>query len=632
MIDPNQFVELKASGNLPSPKGSALKVIELCQRDNVTLPEIIHVLQIDPAMVGRILKLANSSAFGRPRPAVALTPDVLMSIGIQSVRQVVLAFSLVSGNRNGLCPGFDYELFWSRSAATGVAAQLLGAATRAAPPAELFTIGLLANIGRMALAALHAERYGELMTQAGGQFAPVLTTLEQKTFNHTHLDVAAAMMRDWGLPKLFTDAVLFHEAPQLADFGIESRSGRLAYCLKLATQLADLCFLPQQERGPDFFKLLPLAKELGIPDGNLVALGDQMLREWKDWSAMLELGVREVAPFSSLEVEAEHPGPSSPEPLKQLNILVVDDDPTVCLVLKKLLSAAGHTVHLARDGHEGLALALQYQPQLVITDLMMAQHDGLQLIRNLRQTEFGRSIYIMVLTILDNEDKLAEAFEGGADDYLTKPGESKPLLARLKAGMRMIREQQTLRQEQEELRRCLLELSIANQRAQEAALTDVLTGLYNRRHAMERLAQEWAEAERSHRPLSVLALDIDHFKSVNDNHGHDTGDVALRQFAEILRVFSRTPDVPCRFGGEEFLLIAPDTSLEGALNLAERIRLAVQDKPLVAAGVSLHLTVSIGVAEKSARHANIDQLIKSADEALYHAKQNGRNRTEKARP
>jgi diguanylate cyclase (GGDEF)-like protein len=632
MIDPNQFIELKASGNLPSPKGSALKVIELCQRDNVTLPEIIHVLQIDPAMVGRILKLANSAAFGRPRPAVALTPDVLMSIGIQSVRQVVLAFSLVSGNRNGLCPGFDYELFWSRSAATGVAAQLLGAATRAAPPAELFTIGLLANIGGMALAALHAERYGELMTQAGGQFSPVLTTLEQKAFGHTHLDVAAAMMRDWGLPKLFTDAVLFHEAPQLADFGIESRSGRLAYCLKLATQLADLCFLPQQERGPEFFKLLPQAKELGIPDGNLIALGDQMLREWKDWSAMLELGVREVAPFSTLEAGAESPTQAAPEAPRHLNILVVDDDPTVCLLLKKLLTTAGHTVHVARDGHEGLGLALQYQPQLVITDLMMAGHDGLQLIRNLRQTEFGRSIYIMVLTILDDEDKLAEAFDCGADDYLTKPVESKPLLARLKAGMRMIREQQALRQEQEELRRRLLELSIANQRAQEAALTDVLTGLYNRRHAMERLAQEWAESERGHRPLCLLALDIDHFKSVNDKHGHDTGDAALRQFAEILRVYSRMPDVPCRFGGEEFLLIAPDTSLEGALNLAERIRLAVQDKPLLAGEVSLRLTVSIGVAEKSAKHANIDQFIKAADEALYHAKQSGRNRTEKARP
>lgn len=175
--------------------------------------------------------------------------------------------------------------------------------------------------------------------------------------------------------------MLFHEAPQLADFGIETRSGRLAYCLKLAAQLADLCFLPQQERGPEFFKLLPQAKELGIPDGNLVALGDQMLREWKDWSAMLELGVREVVPFSALEVEPESQVPSAPETLKHLNILVVDDDPTVCLLLKKLLTAAGHTVHVARDGHEGLGLALQYQPQLVITDLMMARHDGLQLIR-----------------------------------------------------------------------------------------------------------------------------------------------------------------------------------------------------------------------------------------------------------
>ena len=630
MIDPAQFIELKASGNLPSPKGAALKVIELCQRDNVTLPEIIQVLQIDPAMVGRILKLANSAAFGRPRPAAALTPDVLMSIGIQAVRQVVLAFSLVSGNREGHCPGFDYELFWSRSAATGVATQLLGAATRAAPPAEMFTVGLLTNVGRMALAALHAERYGELMAEAGGQFAPGLAALEQKAFGHTHIDVAAAMMRDWGLPKLFTDAVLFHETPDRAEFGAESRSGRLVNCLHLAAQLSELCFMPAPMRAAGFVKLLPLAQELDVPDGNLAALGDQLLREWKDWSALLELDVREVTPFSTLAVDTDNQAASAAESPRLLNILIVDDDPTVCLLLQKLLTAAGHTVHVAKDGHDGLALALQYQPQLVITDLMMARHDGLQLIRNLRQTEFGRSIYIMVLTILDDEDKLAEAFDAGADDYLTKPVEAKPLLARLKAGMRMIREQQTLRQEQEELRRLLLELSIANQRAQEAALTDVLTGLYNRRHAMERLAQEWAEAERGHRPLCVLALDIDHFKSVNDNHGHDAGDAALRQFADILRNFSRTPDVPCRFGGEEFLLIAPDTPLDGARQLAERIRLAIQHKTLVADGVSLHLTVSIGVAEKTARHATVDQLIKAADEALYLAKQKGRNRVETA--
>ena len=633
MIDPGRFVELKASGNLPSPRGAALKVIELCQRENVTLPEIIQVLQLDPAMVGRVLKLANSAAFGRPRPVVALTPDVLMSIGIQAVRQVVLAFALVSDNRHGRCPGFDYEAFWSRSVATGVAAQLIGAATRAAPPTELFTVGLLVDIGRLGLAALYPDRYGDLLARAGGPYSPKLDAMERETFGHDHLEVAAAMMRDWGLPKLFTDAVLFHRSPKDAEFGAESRSARLANGLNLATMLAEVCFVPETQRTAAFARLRPLGERLGIGDGNLAALGDQMLREWKEWGALLEVTVQDIPSFTTLEAQAEPAAArEGGEQRDAFTILVVDDDPTVRLLLQKLLAGAGHAVHLARDGREGLVQALQHQPQIVITDLVMGEQGGLQLIRQLRQTDIGRSIYIMVLTVFDDDEKLSEAFDTGADDYLVKPVVAKSLLARLKAGMRTIREQQSLRREQEELRRRLLELSIANQRAQEAALTDVLTGLYNRRHAIDRLAQEWAEAERGHRPLCILSIDIDHFKAVNDTHGHDVGDAALRQFAEILRAFSRAADVACRFGGEEFLLIAPDTPLEGAVNLAERIRRAVEAKPLVAAGVSLRLTASVGVAEKAPHHANIDQLIKSGDEALYQAKQNGRNRVERARP
>jgi diguanylate cyclase (GGDEF)-like protein len=555
-----------------------------------------------------------------------------MSIGIQSVRQVVLAFSLVSGNRHGQCPGFDYELFWSRSAATGVATQLLGATTRAAPPAELFTVGLLANVGRLALAALHPERYGQLLTKAGGQFAPELTVLEKEAFDYSHLDVAAAMMRDWGLPKLFADAVLFHEAPKLAEFGPTSRNARLINCLHLGARMADLCFLPQAERAAEFLTLLPLAQELGVADSNLATLGDQMLREWKEWSALLEISVREVTPFSTLLVSTEDAAAPSAEAPKHLTVLIVDDDAATRSTMQGLLTAAGHTVHVARNCHEGLALALHHQPQLLITDFLTARKECLQLIRSLRQTEIGRSIYIIILTVADDDNMLDQAFDLGVDDYITKPVQGKLLQARLRAGMRIIGEQQVLRREQEELRRRLLELSITSQRAQEAALTDVLTDLYNRRYAMERLAQEWADSERGHRPLSVLMLDIDHFKPINDNHGHDVGDAVLRQFAEILRTFSRAPDVPCRFGGEEFILIAPDTSLQGALHLAERIRVAVERKTLMADGVSVRLTVSIGVAEKTTTHAGIDQLLKSADGALYHAKQNGRNRVERAGP
>ena len=174
----------------------------------------------------------------------------------------------------------------------------------------------------------------------------------------------------------------------------------------------------------------------------------------------------------------------------------------------------------------------------------------------------------------------------------------------------------------------LLELAITSQHAREAALTDVLTGLYNRRHAIDRLKQEWAEADRGMRPLAVLMLDIDYFKAVNDSHGHDAGDEALRQVADTLRAISRMSDVLCRYGGEEFLVIAPDTSHDGAIQLAERMRLAVAQRNLMLTTQTVKLTVSLGVAVKGDGIASAERLLKAADEALYRAKQYGRNRVE----
>ncbi|MBI5898566.1 MAG: diguanylate cyclase [Rhodocyclales bacterium] len=627
MLDSSIFVELKASGNLPSPRGSALKVLDLCQRDNLTLPELIHAVQVDPAMVGRLLKMANSAAFGRPRPVVALTPDVLMSIGIQSVRQLVLAFSLVSGNRQGQCADFDYEAFWSRSAATGVAMQLLGAATRAAPPPELFTVGLLANVGRLALSAIHPLAYGKLLQQVGGRLGNGLTALEEHAFGYSHAEVASAMMQDWGLPRLFCDAVLRHEQPDADGPRRDSRSAQLVRCIHLASRLAELCFVQGEERRAGFLELLPLAHELEIADGNLAKLGDQMLSEWKEWSQLLEIAVREVTPFTALNTAVQQVGESVGE-CRKLSVLVIDEDAAAAERLKLLLESGGHRVNLAQGGHDGLVEVLDRQPQLVCVDLCADLDRGLELIRTLRQTELGRSVYIMVLTRPDDDERLTMALEAGADDYLDKPVVPKLLDARLRAGHRMIREQQLLRLEQETLRRRLLELAITSQHAREAALTDVLTGLYNRRHAIDRLKQEWAAADRGMRPLAVLMLDIDYFKAVNDSHGHDAGDEALRQVADTLRAISRMSDVVCRYGGEEFLVIAPDTSLDGALQLAERMRSAVAQRNLALATQCVKLTISLGVAVKGDGISGAERLLKAADDALYRAKQYGRNRVE----
>lgn len=628
MLDPAVFVELKASGNLPSPRGSALRVLELCQQDDLTLPQLIQALQVDPAMVGRLLKMANSAAFARPRPVVALTPDVLMSIGIQSVRRLVLAFSLVSGNRQGQCAAFDYEAFWSRSAATGVAMQLLGATTRAAAPAELFTVGLLANVGRLALAAMHPVAYGSLLEQCTRQFGAPLTALERHAFGYTHAEVAAAMMQDWGLPRLFCDAVLHHEEREAHASSMTGRNACLVRTMHLASRLAGLCFLEPAERATEFNDLLPIAHDLEITDGNLARLGDQMLTDWAEWSRLLEIAVRETTPFAELGIPDSSACPD--DLFSRLSVLIIDDDPAESRLLKDTMEAAGHQVSLARSGHEGMVDALDRQPQLVFVDLFASRDKGLELIRTLRQTELGRSIYIIVLTSPNDDERLAVALDSGADDFLDKPLDARLLNARLRAGRRMIREQQLLRLEQEQLRRRLLELSITTQHAREAALTDVLTGLYNRRHAIDRLAQEWAEADRGLRPLAVLMLDIDYFKAVNDTYGHDAGDSVLRKVADVLRAIARLSDVVCRYGGEEFLIIAPDTSIDGAIQLAERIRSGIEQQTLLVSGKALNLSMSLGVAVKDGRTGSHERLLKAADEALYRAKQRGRNRVERA--
>jgi diguanylate cyclase (GGDEF)-like protein len=631
MIDQQKFNELKSSGNLPSPKGSALKIIELCQRSSASLPEIIHAIQTDPALTGRVVKLANSPVFGRQRPVVSLAPDILMSIGTQSLRQVVLAFSLVSSNRSGSCQRFDYQLFWSKSIATGVAAQLLGAAIRVAPPVELFTCGLLAQVGKLALAAIQPQKYSDFLGRIAEDPSLDPMELELESFGLSHTQISAAMMGDWGIPKLFTDAVLFHENPSAANLPEDSRSARTMWCLHLAERLSSVCFVEDQNRKAALNQLIPIAEKLGLSADYLIAIGNQMLAEWADWSALLEMKTHHVPPFTEDELEAElvpeqASAEADQEPEMRTDILVVDDDPAVLLMLKKLLSSDGHGVHTASNGEDALRIMLEYQPRILITDWLMGGMDGLELVRTLRETEMGQGIYVIMLTSQHQDENLIHAFDSGVDDFIIKPIEPTILRARLKAGLRIINVQRKLEQDRDQLHRLAAELTIAHQHARESALTDSLTGLYNRRYAMDRLSKEWMASERNRKPLSIMVLDIDHFKLINDTHGHHVGDVVLKHVSETLKELSRGPDVPCRIGGEEFLIIIPETGMAGALQYAERIRTELGHRVIETEGIKLNLTVSIGIAQKSEDIETVDQLLKMGDEAMYRAKHEGRNR------
>jgi two-component system, cell cycle response regulator len=256
----------------------------------------------------------------------------------------------------------------------------------------------------------------------------------------------------------------------------------------------------------------------------------------------------------------------------------------------------------------------------------MPEMDGIALCRALRQTKVGRQLYILMLTGSEHDDSQIEAFDAGADDYIVKPFRPRILAARVRACARVNRLQQEIQREQAELQRCMSELGVANRKLQHAALTDPLTGLYNRRYAMERLDQEWAAATRAGNPLSCLLIDIDFFKRVNDTYGHDVGDLVLKETATTLRTALRQSDVICRIGGEEFVVFGPAMDLQTARACAERLRALIQSATIQAPSATIRVTLSIGVADRSASMEGPADLLKAADLAVYVAKQEGRNR------
>jgi diguanylate cyclase (GGDEF)-like protein len=309
-----------------------------------------------------------------------------------------------------------------------------------------------------------------------------------------------------------------------------------------------------------------------------------------------------------------------------LRVLVVDDDASIRALIKAMLLHAGYEVIEATDGQEGFEKALEARPQIMITDWMMPQMDGVELTRALRQTKLGRGIYILILTALEAEERLVEAFDAGVDDFMSKPLRSRVLGARLRAGQRVVMLQQEIERDREEIRRFAAELAVTNRRLQEAALTDVLTGFPNRRYAIERFQQEWLASNRSRRPLSCMMIDVDNFKGINDTHGHDVGDMVLKRTAQAIKSGLRAQDVVCRTGGDEFVVICPETDLAAALACAERVRKAVADVKLSAGELDIRGSVSIGVATRESGMTDIGALLKRADEGLYQSKQGGRNR------
>lgn len=303
-------------------------------------------------------------------------------------------------------------------------------------------------------------------------------------------------------------------------------------------------------------------------------------------------------------------------------ILVADDEPINRSLIQRRLERAGYRVLTAENGREAVEKTLAALPDLVILDVMMPVMDGLEACRRIKDDEATRDIPVIFLSARDETEVKVNGLSLGANDYISKPFKAEELLARVDVAMRLKHERDLLRETAEEAR-AHAEL------AQERAVTDALTGLLNRYGLQRSLAREHAEARRYERQLACLMIDLDNFKKINDTYGHSAGDTALQQVATILIDAVRRSDMVFRYGGEEFLALLPETDLEGAAALAEKIREAASARLFGDGEHVFTLTLSVGAASLYKGESGND-MIARADLALYHAKERGRNRVARA--
>lgn len=621
------FEKLSNLGTMPTPSRVALEIMRLCRDQSASLGDIAAVVETDPALSSKMLQYANS-AMVSPGQSIASIPKATVKLGLQTVMNLGLGFSLLAKNREGNCRNFDYQTFWSRSLARAVAARFIAGHKGNLDPDEMFVCGLLLHIGALALASIFPEEYGRLLGENLNR--EELQAREQEHFGLDNRQISSELFLEWGLPEQYIEAALDygHDSdPPLTGPPTQTgpAPGRL---LGLADTIAEICML-DMPLGSRITHAENQSELLGISEADFEEVFDAIVEQWQKWGHIFSIPTPNCPFYQQVkEIEQADFGTAPEEP--PIRILIVDDDPMTRFTLEHLLQGTGRAVDSAEDGEQALALALEKCPDLVITDWKMPRLSGLELCRILRNTSITQHIYIIMLTGRESEEEMVQALDAGADEFVVKPFRPRVLQARIASGERIVRFQRTVNRDREVIQKYAAELAVANRKLQAMAMSDSLTGLPNRRCALERLTDSVAESSRHHEPLSCIMIDIDHFKQINDSYGHDIGDRVLREISDIFQKTVRSYDLVSRIGGEEFLIICARSTLSESLHLAERLRTAVEVMSPEGIEKAARITISLGVSSWNESFSGPEDLIRAADGALYQAKRHGRNQVRAA--
>ncbi|MGE0071111.1 MAG: diguanylate cyclase [Thiomonas sp.] len=595
---------------LPSPSAVALELMRALERRDLGMRDIANIARKDPALVARMIQLANSAIFAGMRPAVAIEEAVLR-IGTGGLARLAIALSLMQASKATDIEGFDLRRFWMTSIQRGLVFQYLSQRVGKMPSAEAFSLGLLADVGQLAMAVSLGAQAVYIGAEGSVQ---ALSAQQLQQYGYDQGDASAVLLAHWGFPQTLAQAVRIRpQTPGAAG----SREAQLGECVALSRSLQ----LRPGSVAADAGQMRSLAEHLQLSESDLQGVLASAAQDMAGMAAVFEMKLEQAevdTEFDRLRRALATP-PLLDEPIAD-EVLIVSKDAALRLGLRQALESAGHALAEAATPAEAFEIVQIQGPRVVVLD--WADGDSVAALCRSLRTERGPRIYLLALSRDMEQHAVLNALDAGANDVLFAPVLPQMLIAKVQTGARATRVLAAAEAERSHGLRTLRTLEQRNAELLQAAGTDELTGLGNRRALDAFLPPLFAQAVAEGQPLACLMFDLDEFKRINDRLGHDVGDQALRAVGRVLRQQSRGMDFVARVGGEEFLMLCPQTTEEAAMRVAERIRAAIAvpqaDLP--------PLSVSVGVALGAAGFADAASLIRAADQALLQAKRLGRNR------
>ena len=625
-VSPRLLLE-NAADKLPSPNGVALAIMQIWDKEDTTLEQLARLIESDPALCGRLLRLANASVMGS-RP-VAAVPEAVVRVGLRTVAQVAVSFSLIDNSAQGPCEAFDYSAFWSQSLFMAVICKGLAEVTRLTPPDELFACGLLSRVGELALATIYPLEYGALLNDS----RETLESRVSEQFGFNHSDLSHELMLEYGIPAALANPARFHNSGDDTGIDLQSRTGKLVTTFRLADRVSRLPEGFDIERDTLPEELDELCENLDLQHEQLLGVIDSATASWLGWTRLLDLPADRPAPPQPAAVELDPTEVELPEDCVQLPLRVVErpeyraalvGDASHLEANAALLQNAGFDLRKCEDFEAARRMAVEFLPQLLLIDATCDVESAVQFCRLARATEWGRAAYISV--VINSSGNRTELYDSGADSVCDARIDGEEFLARLEVAKRYLALQAQWQRDSAQLQKIANELAVSHHKFEQLSLTDQLTQLPNRRFAMQALERAWNLSVRSELPMTLLMIDLDRFKVINDQYGHAAGDEVLRESARVMNRAVRREECVCRVGGEEFLLVSSANALKPMLVAAERLRRTLAATTVRYGDHTIRPTMSIGVVQRERTDTDSDTLLSVADKALYLAKNSGRNR------